>query len=46
MAIDRSKTLLTYADHAARPDDGKRYELIDGELAMCPAPTRTHQKLL
>ena len=29
---------LTYADYAAMPDDGRRYELIDGELIMTPAP--------
>ncbi len=46
MAINRTKKLLTYADYAAMPDDGKRYELIDGELAVCPAPTPTHQRLL
>src|SRR5688500_18477233 len=27
----------------ALPDDGKRYEVIDGELFVTPAPTWTHQ---
>jgi len=36
-------TKLTYADYAALPDDGKRYELIDGELIMNPAPVPKHQ---
>ena len=26
------RTLWTYADYAAMPDDGKRYEIHDGEL--------------
>ena len=34
---------LTYADYAAMPDDGRRYELIDGELIMTPAPGTGHQ---
>lgn len=46
MAINPNKTLLTYDDYAALPVDGKRYELIDGELAVCPAPTPAHQRLL
>ena len=28
----------------ALPDDGKRYELIDGELFVTPAPTWSHQR--
>lgn len=35
-------TKLGYADYA-RIDDDKRYELIDGELCMTPAPNRRHQ---
>jgi Uma2 family endonuclease len=34
---------LTYEDYAALPDDGHRYELIDGELVMTPAPGSAHQ---
>lgn len=33
----------TYADYAALPDDGQRYELIDGVLYMTPAPNTGHQ---
>ena len=28
----------------ALPDDGNRYEVIDGELLVTPSPTRTHQR--
>lgn len=33
----------TYADYAALPDDGKRYEVVKGVLYMSPAPTPGHQ---
>jgi Uma2 family endonuclease len=33
----------TYADYAVLPDDGRRYELIDGVLYMAPAPGTNHQ---
>jgi Uma2 family endonuclease len=33
----------TYADYAALPDDGRRYEIINGMLYMPPAPSMLHQ---
>ena len=36
----------TYEDYAALPDDGKRYEIHDGELRLMPAPTLLHQIIL
>ena len=33
----------TYDDYAAIPDDGKRYEVIDGVLYLMPGPTTPHQ---
>jgi Uma2 family endonuclease len=39
------ESLLTYADLRDLPDDGKRYELLEGELVVSPAPTRKHQKV-
>jgi Uma2 family endonuclease len=38
-------TKLTYDDYAALPDDGNRYEIIDGELFLVPAPNRSHQEI-
>lgn len=35
----------TYADYCKLPDDGNRYEIIDGRLYMTPAPTTWHQIL-
>ena len=33
----------TYKDYAALPDDGRRYEIVDGVLYMTPAPNEAHQ---
>jgi Uma2 family endonuclease len=40
-----AKATLTYADYAAL-DDGKRYELLDGELYMTPSPSGEHQLIV
>ncbi len=37
---------LTRADLDAMPDDGHRYELIDGVLIVSPSPSRRHQVAL
>ena len=37
--------LLTYEDYCQLPDDGKRYELIEGEVHMIAAPTTAHQRI-
>ena len=37
---------MTYADYAAMPDDGHRYQVIEGELFMTPAPNEPHQRSL
>ena len=34
---------LTYEDYVSLPDDGRRYEILDGELAVSPSPTSVHQ---
>lgn len=40
------KGMLTYQDYVALPDDGRRYEILDGELFVSAAPNRTHQYVL
>jgi Uma2 family endonuclease len=40
-----TRTLLTYRDYEALPDDGRRYEIHDGELCVTPAPTPQHQMI-
>jgi len=34
---------LTYEDYLALPEDGKRYEVVRGELFVTPAPAPKHQ---
>ena len=36
----------TYEAYAALPDDGNRYEVIDGILYLMPGPTPRHQTVL
>jgi Uma2 family endonuclease len=36
----------TYEDYTRLPDNGFRYEVIDGELFMSPAPTPRHQQII
>jgi len=33
----------TYDDYTALPDDGKRYEVVNGVLYMAPSPSGAHQ---
>lgn len=43
MIGEEPRLKLTYADYLAAPED-KRYELLDGELLMLPAPDELHQR--
>jgi Uma2 family endonuclease len=36
-------TKLTYGDYVELPNDGKRYEIIDGKLCVNLSPARKHQ---
>ncbi len=38
-----TKQILTYEDYLALPETMQRYEIIDGELIMAPAPLIGHQ---
>jgi Uma2 family endonuclease len=44
-ALPRSRS-LTREDLDAMPDDGHRYELIDGTLVVTPAPSPRHQTVV
>jgi Uma2 family endonuclease len=37
---------LTYEDYAGLPDDGRRWELFDGEAFMVPSPSTDHQDIV
>lgn len=37
---------LTYDDLLLMPEDGKRYEVLGGELLVNPAPRRDHQEVV
>ncbi len=39
------RRVLEYADHLAAPEDGKRYEIINGELHVTPSPRPVHQRV-
>lgn len=41
-----ARVVLSYADYAALPSDGKRYELHDGELSVTPSPGTRHQRII
>ena len=40
----RPRIKLTYEDYLTTPED-KRYQLLDGELIMAPAPNEPHQRV-
>src|SRR5690242_11999781 len=43
MAMPATRTVWTVDMLDALPDDGQRYEIIDGELHVPPAPRLLHQ---
>jgi Uma2 family endonuclease len=43
---DTVKRPWTYDELQRLPDDGNRYEIIDGELYVSPSPKRSHQEVL
>lgn len=36
---------ITYKNYCSIPDEGKRYDVIDGELYNAPAPFINHQRI-
>lgn len=44
-SLPRSRP-LTAEDLDSMPDDGHRYELVDGTLIVTPAPARRHQRMV
>jgi len=42
-SIPHGKIVLTYDDYCDLPNDRNRYEILDGELSVTPAPTTKHQ---
>ena len=44
-ALTRAKTRWTAARYLRRPDDGKLYEVLEGELIMAAAPNLRHQEI-
>jgi Uma2 family endonuclease len=43
--MNLATTKLTYHDYLLLPDDGKRYEVIDGDLFVTPSPVTRHQTI-
>ena len=43
MATPVKRAALTYQDYLKLPDDGQRYEIIEGKLYVSPAPSMKHQ---
>lgn len=42
----RPATPWTYEDYLDFPDDGKRYEIVGGEVHVTPAPNTRHQEIV
>lgn len=46
MVVTKRQGAWTYGDLFKLPNDGKRYEIIDGELYEMPSPRTIHQLIL
>lgn len=44
-SIPQGKIVLTYDDYCELPNDRNRYEILDGELSVTPAPRINHQRI-
>jgi Uma2 family endonuclease len=45
-SIPQGKIVLTYDEYCLLPNDCNRYEILDGELSVTPAPATMHQTVL
>jgi len=45
MPVDQSMPPLTVENYKLLPETGPRYQLIEGDLYMAPAPNRLHQDI-
>jgi Uma2 family endonuclease len=45
MHIPKGKIVLTYEDYVLLPNDRNRYEILEGELSVTPAPGTQHQRV-
>ena len=43
--MDPVQVVLNYKDYEALPNDGRRYEIHEGELSVTPAPSPQHQRI-
>jgi Uma2 family endonuclease len=39
------RVVLTYDDYLRLPNDGKRYEILEGEIFVSPSPVTKHQRI-
>jgi Uma2 family endonuclease len=46
MATRPNRVIFTYEDLLQFPEDGKRYEILEGELTVTPAPGMGHQNVV
>lgn len=46
MSLSVADRIYTYQDLANTPDDGNRYEIINGQLIVSPVPPLVHQEVL
>ena len=45
MTQQKSRVKFTVDDYMSMPENGKRYELLNGEMVLAPSPTPKHQSL-
>jgi len=45
MSVPGAASDWTYSEYARLPDDGNRYEVIDGEVCVTPSPGPKHQRV-